>query len=327
VNAALAEQEVTVAPGGAQDVRLTIRTEGLSSVRGIVTAQGRPQPNLKLEAIGGGHVEELIAVTSSDGVYEFTRLTGKRIRLNISHPGKNDSLAEKDVDLVPGKTVTLDIDVPVGTARVEGTVRVDGVPAERKSVCLMPFDGARGQSFTVLTDVQGRFEMPNVVAGVYVLGIIPQGGQSSAPTQSLVAVAEGQAVQHDFDIGGGVIVVNVEGVAEDERGHLAVLPGEVTLPELTEEALMALAPQAVKYTRTKADISAYTFPGLASGVYTVFGAAHPRESEEAPEVLKRMRVLCAVVDVSGQEPVSVKFDFAQPGPSGTDASKNGKEAH
>lgn len=311
-NAPLAEQEVTVAPGGTQDVRLTIRTEGLSSVRGIVSAQGRPQPNLKLQAIGGGNIEDLIAVTGSDGGYEFTRLTGDRIWLMVSHAGKDDSLAEKIVDLVPGEAVTLDIDVPVGTARVEGTVRVNGVPAERKSVCLMPFDGASGQSFTILTDAQGRFEMPDIVAGVYVLGIIQPGGQSSAPTQSLVLVAEGQTVQHDFDIGLGIIGVTVAGIVEGERGHIIVFPGEVILEEVTEDALMALAPRAIKYLRTESGTSNYTIPGLAAGVYTVYGAAHPKEQEEGEDVLGQMRVMYFVTQVSNEQPAEIVFDFSAP---------------
>lgn len=306
----LAEQEVTIEAGAVQTVQLAVPTARFSGVRGVVKSKGRPQPNLKIEILGGEHVEELITTTAADGSYVFTQLLGERAWLMVSNPEKHDSLAEARVDLVPGQIVTYDIDVPVGNGRVEGIVRRSGVPASGRELYLMPLDGADGQTLSANTDLQGRFVMENVVAGIYVLGIMKPGGYGANPTQSLIFVKDGETATHNFNIGGATIAVSVQGVQENERGHIVIVQGENIIEELTEESLMALAPQAVKYLRMKSETPEYSFADLGPGTYTVYCAAHPKETGEGEDVLNKMRVLYAIVNAADNATTPAAFDFS-----------------
>ena len=305
----LATREVDITAGADQDLRLNIATASLGSIRGRVSSANGPMANLTV-AVLGNTIEKLSAVTAQDGFYTLEQLPPGRVQLNVANTTGADSLATASVTVTAGQTVTVDIAVPLGTGRVEGTVRVDGVPAAGKAVYLTPFDGARGQSFTVVTDAQGQYVIADVVAGTYELGLAGSGAAGASPTQSLTIVRGRETLRHDFDTGGGVLFVAMENMMEDDRGHIVVVPGEVILEEVTEAALMALAPQAVKYVRTNGDAGTYTLSGLASGLYTVFGAAHPRAVQNPAEAVRQMRVLYSVVKVAAGAPVPVTFDFA-----------------
>ena len=144
---------------------------------------------------------------------------------------------------------------------------------------------------------------------------------------SAILVAEGRCVQHDFDLGGGAIAVSIAGIADNERGHIVVFPGETLIEEATEDALLALAPHAIKYIRTGSGEENYTIPGLAAGLYTVYAAAHPKPREDSEDILAQIRIIYSVTEVANEDTAEIHFNFTAPEPTETSAtSDNGGEA-
>ncbi len=87
-------------------------------VRGFERTSGRPLVHAIVEASTPG--EQRSAVADSDGRYRFEALPAGLVRLRISHPGHRS--ARVDVEVPPGGTVTLDVDLeqqPILLAPIE----------------------------------------------------------------------------------------------------------------------------------------------------------------------------------------------------------------
>lgn len=305
----LACLDVTVRGGETLcDVSLRITTDHLGSVAGHVTSQGRPQPNLKLELIQP--TQNMVTVTGPDGAYRFDNVSSEGGMIVVQDPHRDSSLAGKHCAIIAGKQTTLDFDLPAGQGKVEGTVRVNSAAGDGYRVWLAPIEPEGGATLRAVCNGSGDYEIGGVPEGVFGLLVGPASGQDKPLQQTLVIISGGNAVQHDFDVGNGTVEVSVAGIGEQERVHLAVLRGEVDIAELSEDALVALLPQAINYERLKDGETTMTFAGLSPGTYTIVAAAEPRDKAVPEHPLERMRAVYSLITVADEVPQTVVLNLA-----------------
>lgn len=187
-----------IAPGEtAEGVEISLALA--ASVTGRVLApEGIPVPGASVH-LGPDTKRHALATTNAEGAFALSGLGEGEIVLSAAHPDYLPGSAS--VQLVRGQTVQADI-VLGGGGGVEGTVRVDGAPAEGQLIVVssIPPTGNRKQA---RTDAQGYYSVYGVPAGaIEVMAEFQVPGAVDAAPQRLqrqAVVADERMTAVDFD--------------------------------------------------------------------------------------------------------------------------------
>jgi hypothetical protein len=116
---------VPVPAGNDDPPPVTLTIHGYGSINGKVTQQGQPVPNVQVaDAQQGGGASATFVQTSSDGSFVMTNVPeGPQVLTVLHGAGMGMRGTSQQVAVVAGQTITVTIDIPVGSVELDVTVK------------------------------------------------------------------------------------------------------------------------------------------------------------------------------------------------------------
>jgi len=211
-----------------QVVDLTVRSQGLGTVTGLVTSNGTPQPGAGVTLVVGGFRAN--TVSDSTGRYLVAGVPEGQVVVTASLDDNGFLGGTAAANLV-GDGTTLTLNVPLrGSGKVTGrVVKADGVTASRPASVSINVGGTGGGAFSTVTDADGRFTFERVPAGLAsftadVLGSIDRGALTAE-------VGAGDTTQVTIRLHGvGSLRVNAQDSAGQPTRGTIVVSGTGDIP-------------------------------------------------------------------------------------------------
>jgi len=309
---AVGSTRVLVRAGQTLQTRLQIDSTEFAAIEGRVTANGLPRRGLTVLAFEQGRGGYL-ATTDDDGRYRIYPAPPGSVAVKLHMQGTD---LEQTVDVEPGETATVDFDLPVADAVVEGVVRMNGQPLPQAAVSLFAANGEESQSrVTLSTDADGLFRAQNLAEGVYQCEVVALPRVMSRPEFVLcetreISVKEGNTTRVEFDFAGAAIEGVVSGVRKDEYAHAWLMMGDAEAPEISPAVIAMLDQKTIAGAFPSPD-GVIQFYGLAPGTYIVVVVALPRDNQDSEMALLQSalagRYAAAQVDAPAGEVVHVEL--------------------
>lgn len=313
----VATTHVSLGSGETLRAHLVIDSSAFGSIEGRVTMQGKPSPNQRVMASGGkfdwsdGIVE---AGTDQDGHYGLDGIPAGSVNLTLlfEPPIENSTLAQitqrrQGIEVIAGQATTVDFDVPFSASYVEGIVSTNGVPEFSAVVEFTQTDpSGEPQRATGFTDSEGYYKV-GLLEGTYDVKVmrIRSSGVVSTDRYATVQALPEQTVRLDAIFGGGIIDGTLGGLAEGERGYVALLPADVDVSLLTPQALLLLAARIIQ----KIDVPCngpFRLQDVEPGSYLIAAAGVPRDANiDDPTTFLNAKLGFVPVEVKPGENASV----------------------
>jgi RNA polymerase sigma-70 factor (ECF subfamily) len=307
--------DVTLDEGQVLDMPLTIDTGLFGTVEGRVLIDGQPWPGQRVSASSEEWAQVFLwACTDNGGMYRIDHVSPGRVDVQLGYQApfsstRNNLYKDVYVDVSPGGTATADFEVQTALAYVEGVVTTNGVPEYFALVDLKRADSNDPQS-QVFTDSQGYYRL-GVTEGTYTVSV--SRSWLASPEQVLttenyttVQLATGQTLRLDISFAGGIIQGTLDGLTPEERGVVALFPGDTPIPPMTPDGIAGLMDRSLRYSELPGN-GPFRLEGVDPGNYLLGAAAIPKDAPLDVAALAQARVALAVVDVKAGETVTVSL--------------------
>jgi RNA polymerase sigma-70 factor (ECF subfamily) len=315
VRHAAASVDVTLDEGQVLDMPLTIDTGLFGTIEGRVLVDGQPWPGQRVSASSEEWAQVFLWVrTDEEGMYRIEHVSPGRVDVQLVYEApysssRNHLYKDEYVDVSPGTTSTADFDVQTALAYVEGVVTTNGVPEYNALVDLKRADSDEPQS-QVHTDPQGYYRS-GVMEGTYTVNVWrsrPESPEGVLITENYTTVqlATGQTLRLDISFAGGIIQGTLEGLTPEERGVVALFPGDTPIPPMTPDGLASLIGRSLRDSEQPGN-GPFRFEGVDPGHYLLGAAAIPKDAPLDVGALAQARVALAVVDVKAGETDTVSL--------------------
>jgi hypothetical protein len=199
-------------------------------------ATGEPLADARAVAFGeiGGVGGSQMPLTDRDGRVELAAMPGT-VTVNVERSGY--AQAQRRIDLLPGETRDLIVELSAGHPLVVEILRPDGAPYERHARAILyamseasPIAGEQRQR-------RGRIEIDAVPAGTWILELHAEG---FAPTRVNVTTPTERPVRVRLQEGGRVRV-SIPELASEQRAFVIALDPNASPAEGTSPRLMVRA--------------------------------------------------------------------------------------
>lgn len=305
----------------ARDLRIVIGPGG--TIAGKVTVGGQPATGAtvsvlldpQLQGYAGANID-----VEPDGTYRCTGVPEATVTVGVTlggvPPAEAHRRSTRSVSVRHNETVDASFDFAAGAAQVEGSVTVQGQPAERAIVRLF-MDGPYGREISKTeTYGSGSYSFENLPAGratlkAFVMPDTPKTvGSNWVPVRveknATVDVPAGGTVRCDIDLSGMLSISGrVTGLDPLERATLYLLEGAPDLIGFDQSMLSDLQLLVRGWTQPdpKGD---YRLHGFESGTYTLLAIA---TTATLHGEFSDMRYAAAPVDLQDPPGCSVDFDL------------------
>lgn len=311
VHAQYAAESLRLTREEALSRQLRIVLGGGGAVAGMVLVGGHAIPEVEITLGPAGPVFKR-ATTDAQGRYEIRGIPPGTYTLFARwKPGAPDAIerhANLTVEVLQGRTVPADFNLPAGLGRVAGVVRVDGVPAVAVTLsgALLLDDGG---TETVLTqDAPGNYLLDGLPSGILNLVVTLGTGQASMTRTAQVPIEAGKTAQQDFDFyPGNAIGGQVAGIRPGEDAAVLAIEGYHELAEWSLPALLGLAAQSIRSTPVVE--GSYTLRDLTPGAYTLLAYTRTGGLTESESGLEAIRADLVYVELTPGTAQQVDFDL------------------
>ena len=267
------------------DLRIVLSEGG--AIQGIVTIGGEPWPD-QMVSVFRTYREQRTS-SGADGAYAFEKVAPGECTVFVETQGSSRMMQQTAV-VEKGKVTVVDFEFEAQFGVLEGTVFADGAPIGPGDVMLVTRAASEQEIATDEFEEDGFYQFWDVAPGPATLRIdVPfeDGVSLSRALQVEIGSEETTVVDVAFDLG-TALDVQAHVPESAKTGTIAVLRGDVEIPEITHEAFMGLMADVIA--AAPSGRTQHRFVGLAPGSYLAIALFFPAEDSasndtEPPVVL------------------------------------------
>ncbi len=266
-------QEVALAMGGRRQVEIRLDSGG--SLAGHLRVGGKTLPHARV-AVYASETGAFLGqdLSDPDGAYKVSGLPPGPVGISVQWEGGTRWLYKR-AEVKRGETVSLDAEVPAGTATLEGAITAMGeIPQLAKVTVGVVTPSGEEQWQTAAVSVTGKYFVERLPHGAVTVQAYAIGQDSRVRRgRTHLQVSEDESRHCDVDLSGaGTITGKLTNLPAGWHARVFVLMGQDSRRRPTFEALNDMSDSAAKRLFVRANGLLRLAP-LEAGEYTVIAVA------------------------------------------------------